>query len=184
MVLALPFCLTFLILPEIGQPCPAVPRVAGSTCYNIYAVCEGGRLVGYNIVANSDWSPYYWDVNPFALMVLVNLLMVPQGVSGDRPGGLGGVLAGYYLQYASASFPLPFMSGAPVIIMELVMPFIVPALFPLGIVIQQWMIILVFVVIGKQGMQDVIISLLMIVESGIILMTLVMFVVVMFKFIM
>jgi hypothetical protein len=41
-------------LPEIGQPCPAVPRIAGSTCYDIYAVCEGNRLVGYNIVANSD----------------------------------------------------------------------------------------------------------------------------------
>jgi hypothetical protein len=27
---------------------------------------------------------------------------------------LGGVLAGYYLQYSSASFPLPFMAGAPV----------------------------------------------------------------------
>jgi hypothetical protein len=101
-------------LPEIGQPCPAVPRIAGSTCYNIYAVCERGRLVGYNIVANSDWSPYHWDVNPFDPYRSGNLLMVPQGVSGDYPGGLGGVLAGYYYQYASASFPLPFMSGAPV----------------------------------------------------------------------
>lgn len=101
-------------LPEIGQPCPAVPRVAGSTCYNIYAVCERGRLVGYKFVPNSDWSPYYWDVDPFRPYGSGNVLMVPQGVSGDRPGGLSGVLAGYYYQYASASFPLPFMSGAPV----------------------------------------------------------------------
>jgi len=103
-------------LPEIGQPCPAVPRVAGSTWYNIYAICEGGRLVGYNIVANSDWSPYYWYGSPFVGHEYSsgNVLMVPQGVSGDYPNGLGGVLAGYYLQYASASFPLPFMSGAPV----------------------------------------------------------------------
>jgi hypothetical protein len=101
-------------LPEIGQPCPAVPRVAGSTCYDIYAVCERGRLVGYNIVANSDWSPYHWYEDPFNPSRFGNVLMVPQGVSGDPPGGLGGVLAGYYLQYASASFPLPFMDHAPV----------------------------------------------------------------------
>ena len=101
-------------LPEIGQPCPAVPRVAGSTCYEIYAVCEGGRLVGYNIVANSDWSPYHWYEDPFNPSRFGNVLMVHQGVSGDPPGGLGGVLAGYYLQYASASFPLPFMAHAPV----------------------------------------------------------------------
>jgi hypothetical protein len=103
-------------LPEIGQPCPAVPRIAGSTCYDIYAVCEGNRLVGYNIVANSDWSPYYWYGSPFVGHEYSsgNVLMVPEGLSGDPPGGLGGVLAGYYLQYASASFPLPFMAGAPV----------------------------------------------------------------------
>ncbi len=101
-------------LPEIGQPCPPVPLLVRSTCYLIYAVCQRGRLVGYNIVANSDWSPYHWHPNPFDPYRSGNLLMVPQGVSGDRPGGLGGVLAGYYYQYASASFPLPFMVGAPV----------------------------------------------------------------------
>jgi hypothetical protein len=101
-------------LPEIGQPCPAVPRLVSSTCYDIYAVCERGRLVGYNIVANSDWSPYYWDVNPFDPYRSGYPLSVHQGVYGDPPGGLGGVLAGYYYQYASASFPLPFFSGAPV----------------------------------------------------------------------
>jgi len=101
-------------LLEIGQPCPAVPRLVSSTCYDIYAVCERGRLVRYNIVANSDWSPYYWDPDPFRPYGSGNVLMVSQGVSGDPPGGLGGVLAGYYLQYASASFPLPFMLGAPV----------------------------------------------------------------------
>ncbi len=101
-------------LPLIGQPCPPVPRLVSSTCYDIYAVCQGNRLVGYNIVANSDWSPYRWDVNFHDPYRSGNVLMVPQGVSGDRPGGLGGVLAGYYLQYASAVFPLPFMDGAPV----------------------------------------------------------------------
>jgi len=101
-------------LLEIGQPCPAVPRLVSSTCYSIYAVCKGGRLVGYNIVANSDWSPYHWHPNPFDPYRSGNLLMVFQGVSGDPPGGLGGVLAAYYYQYASASFPLPFMAGAPV----------------------------------------------------------------------
>ncbi len=101
-------------LPEIGLPCPAVPLLVRSTCYLIYAVCQGNRLVGYNIVANSDWSPYRWDVNYFDPYRSGNVLMDPQGVSGDPPGGLGGVLAGYYLQYASASFPLPFMLGAPV----------------------------------------------------------------------
>jgi hypothetical protein len=101
-------------LPEIGQPCPAVPRLVSSTCYDIYAVCERGRLVGYKMVANSDWSPYYWDPDPFRPYGSGNVLPVLQGVSGDPPRGLGGVLAGYYLQYSSASFPLPFMSGAPV----------------------------------------------------------------------
>jgi hypothetical protein len=103
-------------LPEIGQPCPAVPRIAVSTCYDIYAVCEGNRLVGYNIVANSDWSPYYWYGSPFVGHEYSsgNVLMVPEGLSGDPPGGLGAVLAGYYYQYSSASFPLPFMAGAPV----------------------------------------------------------------------
>jgi hypothetical protein len=104
-------------LPEIGQPCPPLTnwgRIAGSTCYDIYAICERGLLVGYNIVAKSDWSPYHWDVNPFDPYRSGNVLMVPQGVSGDPPGGLGGVLAGYYYQYSSAAFPLPFMSGAPV----------------------------------------------------------------------
>jgi hypothetical protein len=101
-------------LPEIGQRCPAVPRLVSSTCYDIYAVCERGRLVGYKMVANSDWSPYYWDPDPFRPYGSGNVLPVLQGVSGDPPRGLGGVLAGYYLQYSSASFPLPFMSGAPV----------------------------------------------------------------------
>jgi len=101
-------------LLEIGQPCPPVPRLVSSTCYDIYAVCERGRLVGYNIVAKSDWSPYYWDVNPFDPYRSGYTLPIHQGVYGDPPGGLGGVLAGYYLQYSSASFPLPFMSGAPV----------------------------------------------------------------------
>ena len=101
-------------LPEIGQPCPAVPRLVSSTCYDIYAVCERGRLVGYNIVAKSDWSPYHWYEDPFNPSRFGDVLMVPQGVSGDKPEGLGGVLAGYYYQYASASFPLPFMLHAPV----------------------------------------------------------------------
>jgi hypothetical protein len=62
-------------LPEIGQPCPAVPRIAGSTCYDIYAVCEGGRLVGYNIVANSDWSPYYWYGSPFVGLIVLAMFL-------------------------------------------------------------------------------------------------------------
>ncbi len=101
-------------LPLIGQPCTPVPRLVSSTCYDIYAVCERGRLVGYNIVAKSDWSPYHWHPNPFDPYRSGNLLMVPVGISGDRPGGLAGVLAAYYYQYSSAVFPLPFAVDAPV----------------------------------------------------------------------
>jgi hypothetical protein len=72
-------------LLEIGQPCPPVPRLVSSTCYDIYAVCERGRLVGYNIVAKSDWSPYHWYPDPFNFPRFGNLLTVSNGLSGDDP---------------------------------------------------------------------------------------------------
>jgi hypothetical protein len=109
-------------LPEIGQPCPAVPRLVSSTCYDIYAVCERGRLVGYNIVAKSDWSPYHWHPNPYDRPRFGNLLTVSDGLSGDDPrspkfpytSSLTGVLISYSLQYASSVFPLPTRIDAPV----------------------------------------------------------------------
>ncbi len=109
-------------LLEIGQPCPAVPRLVSSTCYDIYAVCQRGRLVGYNIVANSDWSPYRWDVNFFDPYRSGNLLTVHDGLSGDDPrspkflytSSLTGALISYSLQYASSVFPLPRQVDAPV----------------------------------------------------------------------
>jgi hypothetical protein len=100
-------------LPEIGQPCPAVSRLVSSTCYDIYAVCERGRLIGYNVVANSDWSPYHFG----------NLLAVSDGLSGDDPrspkfpytSSFTGALISYSLQYASSVFPLPLQVDAPVV---------------------------------------------------------------------
>jgi hypothetical protein len=109
-------------LPEIGQPCPPVPRLVSSTCYDIYAVCERGLLVGYNIVANSDWSPYHWYPDPFNFPRFGNLLTVSHGLSGDDPrspkflytSSLTGALISYSLEYAYSVFPLPRDIYAPV----------------------------------------------------------------------
>ncbi|MCC6063711.1 MAG: hypothetical protein LM570_04185 [Thermocrinis sp.] len=111
-------------LPEIGQPCPPVPRLVSSTCYDIYAVCERGLLVGYKTVPNSDWSPYHWYPDYFDPHHFGNLLTVPHGLSGDDPrspkflyvSSLAGVLVSYQFHYANAAFPLPFQSDAPVYI--------------------------------------------------------------------
>jgi hypothetical protein len=109
-------------LPEIGQPCPAVPRLVSSTCYDIYAVCERGRLVGYKTVPNSDWSPYHWYPDYFDPHHFGDLLTYSDGLSGDDPrspkflyvSSLAGALVSYSIEYAVASFPLPRQTDAPV----------------------------------------------------------------------
>jgi hypothetical protein len=111
-------------LPEIGQPCPAVPRLVSSTCYDIYAVCERGLLLGYKVIPNSDWSPYHWYPDYFDPHHFGDLLTVSHGLSGDDPrspkflyvSSLAGALVSYQFHYANAAFPLPFQSDATVYI--------------------------------------------------------------------
>ncbi|MCI4459208.1 MAG: hypothetical protein JHC21_06285 [Thermocrinis sp.] len=104
-------------LPQIGSPCYSSVSVR-SACYEIWAVCDSGRVVGYNYSPLMDWSPYSYG-NPLPIPEAILITDVPRDPVYPwaweyGPDGLAWTLYSYYFYYLDAMIPIPIRKDSPV----------------------------------------------------------------------